>query len=188
MKTPHMKEAELVLFKNTIQNTSNYFEFGVGGSTRFVYDETLATIRGVDSSKEWVGKVSKHICSDRVSLHCVNIGEVREWGFPRNEDYKHEWPNYSLYIKKTDITPDTILVDGRFRVACLIQSILFSIERDIDPTIILHDSNRDYYTPGTRALTCIDRAETLSIFKINRDNICLYELRNTWCEFKFNYE
>ena len=70
-----MSIAELAVFKKYISNINVYFEFGVGGSTVFVYENTNAQIIGVDSSSKWIEQVSKHV-DDRVNLKFIDIGPV----------------------------------------------------------------------------------------------------------------
>ena len=184
---PRMSQKELNLFKDITQGTSNYFEFGIGGSTVFVYNETCANIRGVDSSKCWIEDVYKYISKDRVLLHHADIGDIGEWGKPINTTNKHAWPDYSSHINKTDILPDVIYIDGRFRVACLIQSILFSIKNNIDPIILLHDCNREYYKTGVDMMKRIDRVESLSVFRCDL-SVCVKVLEIKYNEYKYIFE
>lgn len=161
-----MSKAELTAFESYISNINSYFEFGVGGSTVFVHENSNAKIVGVDSSRQWIERVNGYV-DDRVNLKFVDIGPVGDWGMPKNEQNKSNWPVYSTTINTIDIMPEVILVDGRFRVACLVQTVLFSVKNNIDPIILLHDCNRDHYNPGKELLTCINQVETLAAYKLN---------------------
>lgn len=178
-----MSIAELAVFKKYISNINAYFEFGVGGSTVFVHENTNAQIIGVDSSSKWIEQVSKHV-DDRVNLKFIDIGPVGDWGVPKNEQNKGDWPLYSTSINTIDIKPEVILVDGRFRVACLVQTVLFSVKNNIDPIILLHDCSRDHYNPGKELLTCINQVETLAAYKLN-GKYHLEDLELLYHKFKY---
>ena len=178
-----MSIAELAVFKKYISNINAYFEFGVGGSTVFVHENTNAQIIGVDSSSKWIEQVGKHV-DDRVNLKFIDIGPVGDWGMPKNEQKKNNWPLYSKSINTIDLKPDVILVDGRFRVACLIQTILYSTKNNLDPIILLHDCNRNDYNPGKEMLTCLDQVGTLAVIKLN-NKYQLEDLELLYHKFKF---
>jgi len=53
---------------------------------------------------------------------------------------KFKWPLYSHALLRTtdeDLLPDTILVDGLFRGACIMASLLYAAE---DAVILFHDN------------------------------------------------
>ena len=182
---PAMTLLEINLFTKYVSRCNQYFEYGVGGSTVHASINSSAIIRGVDSSREWISKVNKLTKTSQVNLTYIDIGPIGKWGNPANNKTKHLWPNYSLHINHTDITPDFILVDGRFRVACIIQSILYSIKNNIDPIISLHDCKRSDYNTVNRLLSCVDQVDELSIYKVNFDVVNEDELNDLYEDFKF---
>ena len=182
---PAMVASEISLYTKYISNCSQYFEYGIGGSTVFASDNSNAIIRGVDSSQEWINKVTKLTDATRVKLCHVDIGPIGEWGNPKGEDHKNLWPGYSSSIFNTDIKPDFILVDGRFRVACIIQSIIFSIKHKINPIISLHDCNRVEYKIVQDLLQCIDRVDNIAMYQIEHDKVNVADLHRIYNDFKF---
>ena len=60
------------------------------------------------------------------SIHGVDIGEVGDWGVPKNLTNSSTWPSYSDAILKYGYEADLVLVDGRFRVACALHAVLLS--------------------------------------------------------------
>lgn len=169
--TPAMTRDEIALLSKYTSKCANYFEFGVGGSTVHVFNNSESKIRGVDSSIEWLSNVQSVVGSERVLLTHVDIGPVGAWGRPVDDKFKHKWCDYSMSIHETDITPDFILVDGRFRVGCILQSIIFSLNKNCDPIISLHDCQREGYKLGTKHLRCIERSSNLAMFKIPEEKI-----------------
>lgn len=138
-----MHDNELQLLLKTAERCNLYFEFGCGGSTVEVAKNTEASIYSIDSSKEWLEKVDQEI-GGRKNTTCkhINIGPLKEWGHPADESHKNLWPNYSNALIDSRLKPEIILVDGRFRVACILKSIKYSLDNKLDTKIILHDSQR----------------------------------------------
>lgn len=60
------------------------------------------------------------------SIHGVDIGEVRNWGYPKNTTVNESWLSYSRAILTYGLEADLVLVDGRFRVACALHAVLLS--------------------------------------------------------------
>jgi hypothetical protein len=73
----------------------------------------------------------------------ADIGTVGDWGVPKSHDgFSRYWTYPTLpwvYLKSIRQSPDLILIDGRFRVACALISILFAEEG----TLILVDDYAD---------------------------------------------
>ena len=70
--------------------------------------------------------IKEGIKNKRINLNHVDIGPLKEWGNPLNEESKFKWHNYSeaiISVAKTN-NIDLVLVDGRFRVACILTSLL----------------------------------------------------------------
>jgi len=166
---PRMTDSELDMFNTYVSKSKHYYEYGMGGSTVFVYNNTdTTTIEGIDSSKAWVDKVLS-MCPDntRLTARHVDIGTTGNWGYPCDTERESDWPVYSSSINLAVNIPDVVLVDGRFRVACMAMTVLHALKHGTDPTIILHDARRPHYTPGKKLLHLIDSSETLNIYKIN---------------------
>ncbi len=148
--TPRMSRSEIELLESFLKCSNVYMEFGTGGSTflacKFVKDAVI----GIDSSKEWIIKVQSYCAehSPRIKprlLH-VDIGELLDWGWPKDSSLRNQWPRYyedvwNLYEKSYDA--DLYLIDGRFRVACFMKTLLNCRS---DSIIMIHDffSRNDY--------------------------------------------
>ncbi|MFL2803377.1 MAG: hypothetical protein ACJ0BB_00500 [Dehalococcoidia bacterium] len=132
------------LFKQILIESKYYGEYGVGHSTKWVYKNTYAKILAVDTSHNWVKRTEKELKFDkRVKINWANLGPVRALGRPVNYDYRHNFDEYTSSIWTRDEKPDVVLIDGRFRVACFLKSLL-----NANPsTIILFDDyvNRPHY-------------------------------------------
>jgi len=113
------------LFKKYIKDIKIYGEYGVGNSTTWVYQNTNAKILAVDTSKKWIDIVKSKINElDRIQIDWIDLGELGDWGTPISYKKRAFIRNYleSIWIKNNK--PELILIDGRFRVACFLYSLL----------------------------------------------------------------
>ena len=137
-----MGEKELDLFGRMLSKGSVYFEYGMGGSTLFASEHpNLKHITAVDASSEWVEKIRKEeaigadLRSGRIQLDYVDIGPVGEFSMPLESNPEKE-RNYSR----------AILVDGRYRPACLMMTLLEAMQNNWPRLIIMmHDYEREKY-------------------------------------------
>ncbi len=113
------------LFKHHVSEAGVYAEYGCGSSTIWVSQNTECIILTVDSSKAWLDKV-KTSCRDLslVRLHWADLGETGYWGRPINYDKSDTFDDYTDWIWRQEVSPDVVLLDGRFRVCCFLTSLL----------------------------------------------------------------
>jgi len=114
------------LFRREILSCQVYGEYGCGASTVWVAHHTNAKIVSVDSSAEWIAKVELETESYREKLHIdrVDLGEIAAWGYPTTYRYRSRFHDYVASPWRHGVKPDLVLIDGRFRVACFLHSLL----------------------------------------------------------------
>lgn len=119
------KENEI--FSKCLKESKVYGEYGCGGSTVFSFKNFTGKIISIDSSKEWIEIVKKQIdINDRIILKHIDIGTTtKDGGHPIDNQKCEEYPSYHTSIWDID-QPDFVLIDGRFRVACFLKSLLKS--------------------------------------------------------------
>ena len=129
------------LFKKYLFKSSVYAEYGCGQSTYWVLKNTSAKILSVDTSIEWVNKIKKLNVynSNRIKLKHVDLGEVKSWGFPKDYKKRDYFFEYTNWIWTQKVSPEVILIDGRFRVCCFFTSLKFAKAG----TVILFDDYLD---------------------------------------------
>ncbi len=166
------------LFKDVIKLSKNYGEYGCGLSTEWVLKNTNANILSVDSSKEWIDKISSKnaVYNKRLKLQYIDLGKVENWGRPVGYEKSYNFINYFNWIWNQDILPDTVLIDGRFRVCCFLTSLKYANE---NTKIIFDDyNNRPYYhvvekfvkkeqTCGRQALFIVKNKNDINIDLLN---------------------
>jgi hypothetical protein len=130
------------ILRGAVDSAEAYLEFGSGLSTEFVSKNYGCRIRSIDTSAEWVSRVRKTVARNVEVLH-VDVGPVGSWGRPRGYSHRDEFEKYFELGFEGGFSPDAVLIDGRFRVACFLTSLL----RCSPGTKIVFDDypQRDYY-------------------------------------------
>lgn len=124
-------------FLSRLAGSANvYGEYGVGLSSVWVSRNTTADILAVDTSREWIARVSECLPEGRATLRHVSVGDLVSWGRPRDYRHRSAFEDYVSSIWTHDRKPDLVLVDGRFRVACFLKSLL---EADEGARIVFDD-------------------------------------------------
>ena len=166
------------LFKDVLKTSKIFGEYGCGSSTEWVLKNTNANILSVDSSRDWVDKISSGNAAynKRIKLKHIDLGEVENWGRPISYEKSCNFINYFNWIWNQDILPDTVLIDGRFRVCCFLTSLKYANE---NTKIIFDDyNNRPYYhviekfikkeqTCGRQALFIVENKKNINIDLLN---------------------
>ena len=120
----HLFDGNDSMFKRVVMNARVYGEYGVGASTEWVYKNTSAKIVAVDTSNDWARSVLRGKDPHRISVATVDCGAVGAWGRPLSYEFRDRFPTYMERIWMGDSKPDTVLIDGRFRVCCFVTSLL----------------------------------------------------------------
>lgn len=140
-----MPQPEADLLASLYARHDVILEYGTGGSTRLAASQAHSLVMGVESDRAWAEDLEAGIRRDypeaNLRLHWVDVGPTGKWGRPRNDS---GWRGYHLYpLSVWDQPwfrhPDLVLVDGRFRVGCLLAT-LFRITR---PVTLLFDDYAD---------------------------------------------
>ena len=152
------------LFKNYLKKCNIYFEYGVGESTNWVIEHTSSIIISVDTDKQWVNRVDISKNKRRININWINLGEIENWGRPKTYRYRKQFIDYVSKVWTFNIKADVILIDGRFRVACFLYSLINAKEGSI---IIFDDyMNRKHYHVVQEVLEIYEKCGRQVIFKV----------------------
>ncbi|WP_437612089.1 O-linked N-acetylglucosamine transferase family protein [Erwinia sp. V71] len=167
-EVPRMSPAETELFERYVKQSTRYFEFGSGGSTKLATRNGIE-VYGVESDKFWVDTLHKE-AGPLCKVDYVDIGPTKEWGYPVDDSHKEKFSLYSEAILSHEQGFDFVLVDGRFRVACTLNAIKHALDTQQDlsaTTIFIHDfwNRRDYHSV-LEFLDTVEKAESAGVFKI----------------------
>ncbi len=127
--TPHLGKNALAIFEKHVTNANCYLEYGSGGSTIHAQQLGAKHIISVDSSKDWNTAIKQKLngSSNSDLLYC-DIGTVGNWGKPINNDGAKNYHSYIIspwqIAEKKNLDVNLVMIDGRFRVACFLYSLL----------------------------------------------------------------
>ena len=162
--------------KEAYNKANIILEYGSGGST-FLAAESGKTIISVESSCEWmmelVSSLGEKKLLNKVMPLWIDIGPTRAWGHPANSSKKENWQLYSRkpwqYCQNKDIHPDTVLIDGRFRVSCFLASCYYTKK----PITILFDDfvDREKYHVVKELFEPAETYDRLAVFHVKPNMI-----------------
>ena len=178
-RTPHLPEAAVARLRGLLDGCRGYLEYGSGGSTVMAGEMRAPFTVSVESDGDWLAALRQALdgaAGERILLY-ADIGPTGEWGHPVSEAQWRSWHAYPLLGWETcrarGLVPDLVLIDGRFRRACLYASLLFAWPG----TRILFDdyAGRPTYHPVEEILKPValhDRmAEFVAPASIDRDAV-----------------
>ena len=169
-----MTDEEVECFRRWIPKGGAALEFGMGGSTRFFFENGIGRLNSVESDPTWVSALAGDpflaffIRKNRLTLHHADIGPVREHGLPLG-NAQPRWLRYHQEIWNiiTGNTLDMVLIDGRFRLACACQVLLHCPQF---PPMLIHDfSCRPEYHAILAFTDVLDSAGTTAVLKQKPD-------------------
>ena len=198
MLSPHpffysfvMSKREKVFFDSVINNSKFYLEFGLGGSTLRAIQQSKAQIYTVESSRTWISCMRKYLIlryfeNKRLCIFPVDIGITSEWGRPVSDESRNLFAAYSSNVFKMieSCYLDLVLIDGRFRVACTLRTILECYKNE-SFKILFHDFwSRDEYHVVLEYLDIVNRIDSMGLFTIKK-TVDLKSVRNNYEIYKF---
>ncbi len=146
-----MDKLSIAPFENHLRKAKVYLEFGSGGSTIRACELGVPEIHTVETSKDFLDEVIEDCNAigykGTIHPHFIDIGPTKSWGYPVSRKSSGRWPAYYVSpwksLEEQDKSPDLILVDGRFRVAVFLYSLLMA---KIGTTILVDDyAKRGHY-------------------------------------------
>ena len=82
------------LFRSLLNECSVYGEYGMGASTVEALQFEDTYIYSVDSDREWVLFINGHKKSQNHFLEYIDLGEVIDWGYPKDYSKRENITNY----------------------------------------------------------------------------------------------
>lgn len=146
---PHMETEGRELLATQLAQAKIFLEYGSGGSSVMAASTGVKRIYSVDSDRGFLDAVAAKIKATTdapdgkyIPIY-VDIGPTKEWGMPIDRSKAAQWPDYFnapwARLAEDKEGPDLILIDGRFRVACFLASLLHAQEG----CVILFDDYMD---------------------------------------------
>jgi hypothetical protein len=156
-----------------------FLEYGTGGSTILALEANENNIVfGCETDPRWLAQLSMEVAlrglSGRFFPVYQDIGLTKEWGHPCFERQPYDnrrginmikAPLYPWHVMEDrDISPDVILVDGRFRVASFVASY-FSVAK---PATLVFDDyvDRPQYHIVESLVDPVDIVDRAAVFRL----------------------
>lgn len=129
---PLMPREIIAFLEERLATCRCYLEYGAGGSTRIAASLGVPHVFSVESDAAWAEAVRREVShaprGGFVKVRTVDIGATGRFGYPVGRESVETWPDYPIAIwrdiEEQNVTPDVVLIDGRFRVACFLVSLL----------------------------------------------------------------
>lgn len=120
---PHLDDKTAVWLENQLGKTKLYLEFGSGGSTVLANNLGVASI-SVESDRFYARAVRRALAHPETArIEVPPMGITAEWGMPlffrRKKGRRYIAAGFDALDGRF---PDFILVDGRYRVGCALES------------------------------------------------------------------
>ncbi len=149
---PFMPPDETAALQQYLDGCEIYLEYGCGGSTILAGELGVRSVYSVDSDQQWAGAVRTAFdrrfgkTGQRLRVAEVDIGPIRRWGRPADLAHANTWPRYAVapwqLLAENGESPTVVLIDGRFRVACFLLSLIAARPGTV---ILFDDYEREYY-------------------------------------------
>jgi len=131
-RRPHLAAKALETFERLATGSKCYLEYGCGGSTIFAADELdVASVVSVESDPRWHHAVLNTVRrkpGPGFHLEHCDIGPVGNWGAPKDRGRIKDFWQYMFtpweICRQNTLAPDFVFVDGRFRVASFLYSLI----------------------------------------------------------------
>lgn len=140
-----MPDAEAAHLLEAYRQARVILEYGSGGSTRVASQMPGKYVLSVESDRKWARNLRREIAAAQpkspVTVHYVDIGTTAAWGRVTDDSHWRDFHRYSngIWDEPFFRHPDVVLIDGRFRVACLMTAML----RTQRPLRVLFDDYAD---------------------------------------------
>ena len=170
--TPSMPEAEQAFLREAYREARVILEYGTGGSTMMAARMGAGKyVLGVESDRDWARSLRAALARDLpgalVTVLHVDIGPTGAWGRPLDDRHWHRYHAYPNAIWDAPFfrQPDVVLVDGRFRTACLLTTAL----RTTRPVRVLFDdyATREKYRLVERVLRPVRLVGRMAEFRLD---------------------
>ena len=160
-----LSAAETMQIELQLAGRASLLQFGCGNST-LIAARQAQKIVSVDSDAAWLAEVGANLARaaiDFTPFH-ADIGPTGDHGYPTDDRRARDWPRYHVDVwRRLPASPDAVLIDGRFRVACLLQAI---IHCKPDCIFLFHGFvDRPPYQLVTRHVDVLARVDTLGVLR-----------------------
>ena len=126
---PHMDSETTTYFAQRLKVTKTFIEYGSGGSTILAARMNISFIISVESDEAWMRRVQRKFLqiksTSQINFIYANVGRVGPWGTPLEKiDGQLHYANTPWASITIDSSQILVLIDGRYRITCLLVALL----------------------------------------------------------------
>ena len=115
------------LISSALSKCKIYAEFGAGASTLVASEkENIKSIASAETDAIWADFLLDEIGTRKLKVVLVDLGPVGNWGRPIGYSRADKFELYFKAPFRSIRSPDLVYIDGRFRVACFLTTLLFA--------------------------------------------------------------
>jgi len=180
------------------RQANSVFEYGLGESTKIAHAVQVPRYAGIDSDAVWIANARKSV-SPHFRFYLGDLGTTREFGYPVQSEAKNPLQYQLAPLLAEDQAFDVYMIDGRYRMACLLAALLHASARGADPShtiVLMHDcvvegispdelyniQNRPQYRLADHLLDRIDHSgDALCVYK-RKPTATDEDLQKVWME------
>ncbi|PQM28231.1 hypothetical protein CVO77_06920 [Sphingopyxis lindanitolerans] len=160
-----MTAAEIMQLELQLAGRVSLLQFGCGNST-LVAARQAQKIVCVDGDAGRLAEVGANLARaaiDFTPFH-ADIGPTGAYGYPAGSRRLRDWPRYHVAVwRQLSGSPDAVLIDGRFRVACLLQAI---VHGKPDCLLLFHGfTDRPDYRVVLKHTDMLARVDSLAVLR-----------------------
>jgi hypothetical protein len=176
---PHLDPDADRAFRDALAKCTAYLEFGSGGSSILV-DRMRKPGSSIDSDRYYAAAVRKGLSANSsIEIIDVDVGFTGPWGTPYDlKPTPHNVARWRRYIDQPFAVyppdrpfPDLVLVDGRFRRACILETARQAQLRGATAIAMFDDYfdvGRDHYHAVELTLGSPQRHGRAALFTIGK--------------------
>lgn len=178
-----MPHEETVFLRRQLRRARSYLEFGAGGSTLLALSQGVPHVVSVESDARLAGYLESVAITSpsNYTCHVPKMTAISAWGFPIHEGDLTELGRAYAHAAEGLSGFDTVLIDGRFRVAC---ALAVATKVTGKTTLMIDDyGDREHYEVVERYLGPPRMKGRLAIFTLRRPvNIPHDMLNEAYCD------
>jgi len=152
---PHLDADGAAYFGARLQDSRRYLEYGSGASTVLACRGGREVV-SVESDRQYLNAVARRLPPDPAGVMLLHayIGLTGEWGAPvvtrPTPERLRRWAAYATlpwdqHYDPNGSCPDLILIDGRFRLACMMVCLLRLRGRACEILLNDYTDRQDYH-------------------------------------------
>lgn len=170
---PHLDEETAEWLERQLRQTRLYLEFGSGGSTLLANKLSVPSI-SVESDRFYARAVRRGLAHPGIArIRVPRMGITAEWGMPLFFR-RSKGPRYVAagFEALGDRFPDLVFVDGRYRVACALESARQANLAGASALLMFDDyEGRPFYRAAEDYLGDPERIGRAALFSIGKTAI-----------------